>query len=515
MKDSGYPESGIEQELLEERRSATTEGINAVSLDPDFIGQVTDCMEQGVLVWDKDGVCILYTNRMFDVLEMRKSDLSIGTRRDDFLAGAVRRGELEQEAVDATQERFARKTPFQFDRNLSSGRIVSTAARPMADGGYVVTFTDVTQQRQESADLDEAKKASELAQAQVLETLENEKLRQYEASMLAELGDWLQTCKSLEELYVVLKEFMCELMPDSKGELYIYSNSRDVLDGAMCWGGAEMHEHIKPDDCWALRRGRNYTYLPDQVSFECPHVKDQEGDCSGNYICVPIVAHGDTVGLLHIQFNASQTGKPSVRDPHAFAAQCGELISLAIANVKLRDELHHQSTRDPLTGLFNRRHFLESMRNELKLQERKNGTFGVISFDADKFKSFNDNHGHDAGDIILRAVSDTMNMLFRGDQVLCRYGGEEFTILLPGATPEETAQSAEQLRAHVQDLSIAYAGRTLPTVTISCGVATFPKDGSQIQDILKNADDALYLAKHEGRNRVVDSSKLSKKIKAI
>lgn len=493
-----------------------TGGFHAVAMEPEFLGKVADGMEQGVLVWDENGFCTMFTERVFDVLEMRTTDLFLGINRADFLAGAVARGELTQKAVDKTQERFSRKTPFQFDRFLRSGRIVSTAARPMKDGGYVVTFTDVTQQRKESADLDEAKRASEEAQAKVLETLENEKQRQYEAAMLAELGDWLQTCKSLEELYTVLREFMQQLMPDSRGELYIYSNSRDVLDGAVSWGETDIHDHIRADACWALRRGRNYVLVPDRISFECPHVQDQDAPMTGNYICVPIVAHGDTVGLLHIQFYAQESKKTQLRQPHKFAAQCGELISLAIANVKLRDELHHQSTRDPLTGLFNRRHFLESMRNEIKLQERKGGSFGVISFDADKFKSFNDNHGHDAGDMILRAISEVMNGLFTSDQVLCRYGGEEFTVLLPATSRSETIEAAERLRQAVQDISISYAGRILPTVTISCGVASFPQDGTQIQSILKNADNALYLAKDKGRNCVVDSSELkTAKIKAV
>ncbi|MEY1556090.1 diguanylate cyclase [Yoonia sp. R2331] len=491
-------------------------GISAISMSPEFLGQVADGMEQGVLVWDADGACAMYTDRVFDVLEMRPTDLTIGIHRTEFLAGAVMRGELDQKAVDDTQERFSRKTPFQFDRHLRSGRIVSTAARPMSDGGYVVTFTDVTRQRRESADLDEAKRAAEEAQAKVLEALDSEKARQQEAAMLAELGDWLQTCKSLDELFVVLKEYMRQMLPDSRGELYVYSNSRDVLDGAAAWGDTDIHDHIKADACWALRRGRNYSLSSQKISFECPHVQEQDTPSTGDYICVPIVAHGDTVGLLHIQFQAVQEPGKGVRHPHEFAANCGELISLAIANVKLRDELQDQSTRDPLTGLYNRRHFLESMRNAVKLQDRKSGTFGVISFDADKFKSFNDNHGHDAGDMVLRAIADAMAEVFAKDEVLCRFGGEEFLVLLPAASRTDTVAAAERLRAGVQDLAIPYAGRTLPTVTISCGVASFPHDGTQIQDILKLADDALYLAKDQGRNCVVDTSKLKvDRIKAV
>lgn len=498
----------IIQKPTNKEKVSLAKGLNSVSMKPEFLGQVADGMEQGVLVWDADGFCTMYTDRVFDVLEMRPANLYVGIERGEFLAGALSRGELNQKAVVKTQECFSRKTPFQFDRVLRSGRIVSTAARPMVDGGYVVTFTDVTSQRRESADLVAANEAAELAQKKVLETLEKEKLRQYEASMLAELGDWLQTCKSLNELYVVLKEYMRQMISDSRGELYIYSNSRDVLDGVISWGETDIHDHIKADACWALRRGRNYSFAPSKISFECSHVEEQETPSSGNYICVPIIAHGDTVGLLHIQFQTTESEEACLQRPHQFAAQCGELISLAIANVKLRDELHHQSTRDPLTGLYNRRHFLESLRNELKLQERKSGCFGVVSFDADKFKLFNDNHGHDAGDMVLRAISEAMGTLLSADEVLCRYGGEEFMILLPAATHEKSIQVAESLRERIQDLSISYAGRILPTVTISCGVASFPHDGSQIQDILKNADDALYLAKKEGRNRVVDSSAL-------
>lgn len=466
-------------------------------------------MEQGVIVWDQDATCELFTDRVFDVLDIRTGDLTLGMPRQDFLDGAVRRGEMDQQGIDAVQENFSRTSPFRFDRNLRSGRIVSTAARPMPGGGFVVTFTDVTEQRRASAELDEAKKASEQAQAQALETLENEKRRQYEASILAELGDWLQTCKSLEELFAVLQEFMHQMLPGTRGELYIYSNSRDVLDGAVTWGDTQMHDHIKADACWALRRGRTYSQTATKISFDCPHVKEQPNPSTGDYICVPIIAHGDTLGLLHIQFPEGQAHTTTVRSPHKFAAQCGELISLAIANVKLRGELQDQSTRDPLTGLANRRHFLESMRAELTLQARNNGTFGVISFDADKFKTFNDNHGHDAGDMILRAIADALQSLFTCDEVICRYGGEEFMVLLPGASQTQTAQAAEKLRAMVQNISIPYAGRMLPTVTISCGTATYPHDGTQIQCILKKADEALYQAKDEGRNCMINTAKAS------
>ena len=132
------------------------DGFNSAFMDPAFLRQVANGMEQGVLVWDQNATCVMYTDRVFDVLEMRPQDLDIGMSRSEFLAGAISRNELGEGAVKKTQENFSRKSPFQFDRHLRSGRIVSTAARPMETGGFVVTFTDVTLQRQESADLDDA-----------------------------------------------------------------------------------------------------------------------------------------------------------------------------------------------------------------------------------------------------------------------------------------------------------------------------------------------------------------------
>ena len=161
---------------------------------------------------------------------------------------------------------------------------------------------------------------------------------------------------------------------------------------------------MAPDGCWALRRGRSYKCEPETLSFLYDHVCGQGHQGNAPYICVPIIAHGDTVGLVHIQFDAD-SDEIDMLDPQAFATRCYEHISMAIANVKLRDELHAQSIRDPLTGLYNRRFFLDTMRRLLIGAGRQKQTFSRVSFDADTFKLFNDDHGHDAGDVVLQAIS--------------------------------------------------------------------------------------------------------------
>ncbi len=184
--------------------------------------------------------------------------------------------------------------------------------------------------------------------------------------------------------------------------------------------------------------------------------------------------------------------------------QCAEHISLAIANVRLRDELRNQSIRDLLTGLYNRRYFLENLRTAIDRAEKTKGSLSVISFDADRFKNFNDNHGHDAGDMVLRAISEAVQTELNADELGARYGGEEFAILLPGAKREDALATAEKLRKAIENIKIQYGGGELPNVSISAGVATFPEHGRSPQVLLKSADQALYEAKKQGRNRVCE-----------
>jgi diguanylate cyclase (GGDEF)-like protein len=159
--------------------------------------------------------------------------------------------------------------------------------------------------------------------------------------------------------------------------------------------------------------------------------------------------------------------------------------------------------RDVLTGLNNRRYLLETARRELLRAIRHKHPVSVISLDVDHFKSFNDNHGHDAGDTVLRHVGEVLRALFSEDAVPSRFGGEEFVVLLPGAGIEEAAVRAEELRARIEGLTIRYADGVLPRVTISAGIATFPEAGSSnLAELLRVADDALYRAKQNGRNRV-------------
>jgi diguanylate cyclase (GGDEF)-like protein len=465
--------------------------------------EIMNIMEQGIVVWSPGGYCELHNTRVYQVLELSGNDLQIGTKRSDFRDRAVKRGEMSPENRDYSDGQVLAHQPYAFDRHLPSGRVVLTSGRPTRGGGYVVTFTDVTEARQVARDLATAKQAAEEAKAQALTILEEERTRQSEAQMLAQLDEWLQSCKSLEELFLIVRRFMTRLLPGGAGELYIYSNSRDVLDGVCQWNAEAILPHINADNCWSLRRGRAYEYRADALCFTCEHVELQHhAHGPDHYLCIPIVAHGDTVGLMHIRFAETGESEAVVTDRLQFAIRCGEHISMAIANVKLRDELRDQSIRDPLTGLFNRRYFMDAMRREVSVAARKNGQFGLISFDADKFKNFNDNHGHDAGDMVLRSIGQVLGEVLGTADVPCRMGGEEFAVLVPGADMEATAALAERLREATSELRVRYLDGVLPPINISAGVACYPQSGQTPPVLLRRADEALYVAKAEGRNCV-------------
>jgi diguanylate cyclase (GGDEF)-like protein len=323
-----------------------------------------------------------------------------------------------------------------------------------------------------------------------------------ETRLLSELNEWLQSCNSLGELYDMVAQFLSSLLPGCAGSLYIYANSRDVLEGSKAWNGGTVQASMHPEDCWGLRRGHVYSFGEHEIDFPCAHVGSAQVE---QYCCIPVLAHGETIGLLHLEFRAGDDGvfrQSEITEQRRLGLMCAEQISLAIANVKLRDQLRDQSIRDPLTGLFNRRYMLETCRREFSRCARGRLPVAMLSIDVDHFKKFNDNHGHDAGDTVLKEVGNCLESVFRDEDVACRFGGEEFVVVLPGASLEIAAKRAEQLRGKIEGLSVRYLEHNLPRITISVGVAAFPDAGDNPQSVLKAADDALYRAKEGGRNRV-------------
>jgi diguanylate cyclase (GGDEF)-like protein len=187
------------------------------------------------------------------------------------------------------------------------------------------------------------------------------------------------------------------------------------------------------------------------------------------------------------------------------ATVVGERISLALANLRLREVLRGQSIRDPLTGLFNRRFMEESLERELRRAIRGKQQVALLMLDIDHFKRFNDTFGHQAGDALLRALGNLLKESTRGQDVVCRYGGEEFAFVLAGASLDAARKRAELLREEIKQLNVRHGGQLLGAVTLSVGIAVFPDNGDSAEHLLKAADDALYRAKEQGRDRIISA----------
>ncbi|HEY3232544.1 MAG TPA: sensor domain-containing diguanylate cyclase, partial [Roseiflexaceae bacterium] len=259
------------------------------------------------------------------------------------------------------------------------------------------------------------------------------------------------------------------------------------------------------DTCWALRRGRTHLVGNPSSGPICRHV----GSIATGYICVPILTQGEVFGVLHVC--SSLLDDPSAeRETGALAVSrwrlavtVAEHVALALANLKLRETLRQQALRDPLTNLFNRRYMEESLEREVRRSVRHTSQLGVMMIDIDHFKHFNDTFGHAAGDTLLRAVGALLIAHTRGEDIACRYGGEEFTLILPDSALEDTWKRAEQMREAIKRLRVRHGGELLNVATVSVGVAGFPEHGAVPEALLRAADLALYQAKAEGRDRVV------------
>ena len=177
--------------------------------------------------------------------------------------------------------------------------------------------------------------------------------------------------------------------------------------------------------------------------------------------------------------------------------------ALALANLRLREALRLEAIRDPLTNLYNRRYMEESLERETQRAKRRNTPVSILMFDIDHFKRLNDTYGHEAGDVVLKQIGDLFRKYTRPEDVACRYGGEEFLLILPETPLETVLQRAEELRLTIKDrLRIPWNDTTL-SITISVGVTAFPNHGVNVKEIVSAADTALYQAKRQGRDQVV------------
>jgi len=336
--------------------------------------------------------------------------------------------------------------------------------------------------------------------AELLESSNVLKARGEVIVLLGGMAHRMQAARTDNELSRIVTAFVPRVLPGMSGVLFAHNNSRNLLVPLATWGQTDCAAvPFAPDQCWALRRGQSHFLTEEDLDIHCDHVP---GSISA-YHCEPLLASGEVIGVLYLDGVVDEECRFRLN-------VLVENIASAMVNHQLQRDLKEQTIRDPLTGRFNRRYMEEALALEVARSMRSGEPLSVVMCDIDHFKRFNDEFGHDAGDLVLQAVGHELGNRFRDGDIVCRYGGEEFTIIAPGTTPEALQKRLEIVRQAVSSLTLQKHDQVLGNLTMSFGVASWQGDNDRTgHKALKAADAALYRAKHEGRNCVVVADSLA------
>jgi diguanylate cyclase (GGDEF)-like protein len=385
------------------------------------------------------------------------------------------------------------------------GALLTNAA--IAASLIALTFRLALTQFRQQQEIGHRKSAQEelcIANGTIAGLLEDARMETSAITQISELGALLQSCASRDEAFRVLPERMILLFPGTSGGMSVLNATRDRAELVAAWGLCPL---------LALPRGPEQSRSASRTSGCVPNIGSSffpglvpPEDSS---LSIPLIARDEAIGVLVIrdddQSSASHRslhGNEWVRRQQ-LASALAEHIALTISNLDLREALQAQAIRDPLTGLYNRRYMQESLERELNRARRRDRPLSVVMLDIDHFKSHNDSYGHAAGDEVLRLVAETLTNCVRTEDLACRYGGEEFVLILPECGLRQAAIRADEVRQHLRALYDGRPGELPRIVTVSIGVAGFPETTANIDLLLQFADEALYRAKHEGRDRVV------------
>lgn len=330
-------------------------------------------------------------------------------------------------------------------------------------------------------------------------TIEALERRGAEAALLKATRDELNLCVNSAEAQACTCRHLQALVPGSSGATLIINNSRSMLEIAATWNNpSSLADGFAPDACCGLRAGHLRWRSPGHSAINCSHFS---GEPPENYVCIPLAAQGETLGFVYLT-SPTQEIADLARSRILQVNEMVELAAMTIAGLNLRAKLENQSIRDGLTRLFNRHFMAIALEREVHRALRSTTPLAILMIDVDHFKAFNDTFGHEAGDTVLREVAECFRQSVRSEDVVCRYGGEEFIIILPETNEETAIERAEVIRHAVGQLRVRSKGENLRQISVSIGVALYPAPAHDATDLVRLADRALYDAKHAGRDRV-------------
>lgn len=352
---------------------------------------------------------------------------------------------------------------------------------------------DITARRQAEARV-------QTANDKLLDLVAELQWRDRELQQLNHMNELLLSCMTLAEAYQIIAVSAAELFSGHHGCLAILHDNDQHLEVMAQWGPEGfMEPTFSLGDCWALRRGQLHEVPDPQSGLLCRHFTHPP---QTGYLCLPLTVQGKTLGVLCI------VNGPSQADQHHLSLQqlalsTGETIKLALSNLKLREELRQQAIHDSLTGLFNRRYLDETLPRELHMAQRRKAPLSVVMLDIDGFKQFNDAYGHGAGDALLREFGRALRERLRKSDISCRFGGDEFVLVLPDSPIADTQERMDQIRLFVKDLQVRHSKQMAGLVALSVGIAQAPDHGFTESELLRAADKAMYSAKQTGGDRII------------
>jgi diguanylate cyclase (GGDEF)-like protein len=310
----------------------------------------------------------------------------------------------------------------------------------------------------------------------------------------AQLANALEMSDGEDEALEAVEHALHATLPDSPAEFLLADNSHAHLRRMVTsspTGEAPGCPVDSPENCPAARRAQVQRFADSNRLDACPKLRNrQSGDCSA--VCVPVSIMGRTVGVIHATGAVNQdVSDETIQDLQTLANQAGTRIGL----LRIMAETQLQAATDSLTGLLNRR-ALENKVHELRAEQT---SYVLAMADLDHFKLLNDTYGHETGDRALRLFAQTMRAALRGEDLVCRHGGEEFAVVLPGCTLVNGASALEQVRTK---LAAAIQEAGLPNFTVSMGLVE-ASDDEDLVKLIERADRALFEAKRMGRDRII------------
>ena len=451
--------------------------------------------KDGILILNGDTGRIVDANPYLqDMLGYAESEL-IGKALWEI--GPVKNIAASQEAMQQLQfKEYIRYEDIPLETKAGERKQVEFVSNVYLVNGWRViqcNIRDITARKHAEAD-------ALLANNELLALVDELRWHDQEMQLLNRMNDLLQSCMTQAEAYRVIGLSAADLFPGDSGCLAILPDMDRPLEVVARWGSEVSTEStFSLEDCWALRRGQLHEVVDLQAGLVCDHfILPPEG----SYLCLPLTVQGKILGVLTLTQNASHKGMYPI-GLKQLAVTVGETIKLSLSNLQLRDELRQQAIHDPLTDLFNRRYLEEALRHDLYQAQRRNTALCVVMLDLDGFKQFNDSFGHGAGDALLREFGGVLRERLRKSDIPCRYGGDEFLLVMPDSSIADTQGRLEQIRIFMRELKINYGEQTLGMVTLSAGIAQTPEHGTTTAALLQASDKALYSAKQAGGDRIV------------